>query len=78
MEAQRLPAIDMVRTGENIKLLRESKHISVRELQSIFSFSTPQAIYKWQNGTCLPTLDNIAALAFVFDVSIEDILVFLD
>jgi len=45
-----LPAIDMVATGRNITKLRENKNLTVKELQKIFGFTTPQAIYKWQRG----------------------------
>lgn len=43
------PIIDMVRTGQNITDLREKNGLSVKDLQDIFGFATPQAIYKWQN-----------------------------
>ena len=46
----------------------------MRELQDVFGFSTPQAIYKWQQGTALPTIDNLVVLAAVFQVRIDDIL----
>lgn len=52
--------------------------MSVRELQEIFGFATPQAIYKWQRGTVLPTVDNLAILAEVFQVYIDDILIMED
>lgn len=67
-------AIDMVATGQNIIRLRDDRGLTVRELQEIFGFATPQAIYKWQHGTALPTVDNLLVLAMVFDVRIEDIL----
>ena len=41
-------------------------------------FSTPQAIYKWQRGTALPTVDNLVVLAAIFGVKIDDILIFQD
>ena len=45
-----IPTIDMVGTGRNIVKLRESAGMSVRDLQDIFGFATPNAIYKWQKG----------------------------
>jgi transcriptional regulator with XRE-family HTH domain len=44
----------------------------------MLGFTTPQAIYKWQHGRALPTLDNLVALAAVFGVKIDDILVYQD
>ena len=69
------PAIDMARTGQNIADLRMQAGMSVRELQEIFGFGTPQAIYKWQRGLALPTIDNLVVLAAVFQVKLEDILI---
>ena len=70
------PVIDMAATGQNIVRLRKRAGLTVKDLQDIFGFATPQAIYKWQRGTAMPTLDNIAVLAAVFGVTIDDILVF--
>ena len=72
----RIPVIDMTATGRNIPRLRMNAGISVKDLQDIFGFNTPQAIYKWQRGSALPTVDNLVALAAVFGVRIDDILVF--
>ena len=52
--------------------------LTVRDIQDFFGFSTPQAIYKWQRGTAMPTVDNLAVLAAVLGVKIDDILVFQD
>ncbi len=70
-----IPTIDMVKTGQNIVNLREKAGLSVKDLQDIFGFATPQAIYKWQHGTALPNIDNLIALAAIFDVSVDDILI---
>ena len=70
-----LPTINMMATGQNIMRLRKEKGLSVKDLQEIFGFATPQAIYKWQHGAALPTLDNLLVLAAVFQVHMEDILV---
>ncbi len=73
-----IPAINMVKTGQNIANLREKSGLSVKELQDIFGFATPQAIYKWQHGTTLPSLDNLVVLAAVFHVPIDEMLIIID
>ena len=70
-----LPVIDMVRTGQNIGRLRKQAGLSVKDLQDIFGFATPQAIYKWQQGAALPTIDNLVVLAAVLQVRLDDSLV---
>lgn len=69
------PAIDLIRTGENILVLRKQAGLSVRDLQTAFGFRSPQAIYKWQNGAALPTVDNLIVLSRLLQVPIEQILI---
>ena len=69
------PTIDMVGTGENIMRLRIQNGYSVKDIQDVFGFTTPQAIYKWQHGAAMPTIDNLIVLAALFHVPMEDILV---
>ncbi len=71
-----IPAIDMMATGKNITKLRQDAGLTVKDLQTMFGFTTPQAIYKWQHGTAMPTVDNLVVLAIVFGVHIDDIIVF--
>ena len=73
-----IPTIDMVGTGQNINRLRKLAGVSVRDLQDVFGFATPQAIYKWQQGVALPTIDNLVVLAAVLNVKIDDILIMND
>ena len=70
-----IPIIDLALTGANIVKLRKAVGLTVRDLQAVFGFSTPQAIYKWQNGATPPTVDNLIVLAALLNVKIDDILV---
>ena len=70
-----IPRIDMVNTGLNITRLRRATNLSVKEVQEVLGFNTPQALYKWERGLTLPTLDNLIILAELFNVSLVEILV---
>ena len=70
-----LPCIDMTATGNNIARMRRQTGMSVQDLQQVFGFSTPQAIYKWQRGAAMPTLDNLVVLAAVFGTTMDAIIV---
>ena len=70
-----MPVINMTATGMNIARLRKNAGMTVRDLQAIFGFANPQAIYKWQRGEAMPTLDNMIVLAAVFNVTVDEILV---
>ena len=75
MRGGKLPAIDLMKTGQNITRMRKEAGISVRELQLMFGFASPQAIYNWQNGVSLPSVDNFIVLAAILGVTIDEILV---
>ena len=70
-----LPSINMTATGNNITQLRRRAGMTVHDLQNIFGFSSPQAIYKWQRGDAMPTLDNLVILASVFDTTLDAIVI---
>lgn len=72
------PRIDMKATGRRIRWLRERQGMSVRELQEIMGFEQPQAIYKWQRGECLPTVDHLLMLSRIFGLPMQDLLVIDD
>ena len=70
-----IPTVDLIKTGENIAKLRQAAGLSVKDLQEVFGFGTPQAIYKWQQGAALPTVDNLVVLSVIFGKTIDEILV---
>ena len=69
------PTIDLMRTGANIVRLRKAAGLTVHDLQMVFGVNSPQAIYKWQHGAALPTVDNLIVLAALLHVRIDDILI---
>lgn len=75
MDSTPFPVIDLVATGSNIQRLRQERGLSVRDLQRYFGFEEPRAIYKWQKGETLPTVDNLYALGVLLEVPMDGILV---
>ena len=67
------PSIDPVATGLRIKELRIEKKLKVEQISSFMGFESEQAVYKWQRGDSLPTLDNMVALSRLFETPIENI-----
>ena len=67
--------INIEKTGETIRRLRKERGVKINKIQAAMGFSTPQAIFKWERGICLPKLENIVILADILGVDkIEDIL----
>ena len=69
------PTIDLPATGENIRRLRTERGLSVREVSQALCLSDVQAVYRWQRGETLPSLDNLLMLGELFGVPIDEILV---
>ena len=67
--------IDPIATGHNILSLRQERGLSARDLQRYFNFDEPRAIYKWQAGQSIPSIDNLYALSALFDVPMDSIIV---
>ena len=55
---------------ERIKELRIEKELSINELGKQIGVSGA-AVSRWENGTRIPNLDSIYALAKFFDVSAD-------
>ena len=71
----KFPSINLIKTGQNITNLMKENNIKVVDLQNIFGFEYPQAIYKWKRGECLPTIDNLIVLSMIFKTPIDKILI---
>lgn len=69
------PIIDLEKNGEQIKRLRTLNGFSVHDIQNIFGFEYPQAIYAWEQGKSVPTIDNLLILATIFNVAVEEIII---
>ncbi|EFF67657.1 helix-turn-helix domain-containing protein [Eshraghiella crossota] len=68
------PVLDAKATGARIKEIRKAYHIKVEEIARFMGFESDQAVYKWQRGDSLPTVDNLYALSRLFGTSVDDIL----
>ena len=72
------PVINLSATGRRIERSRKAAGLTVRDVQTYFGFEYPQAVYKWQHGECLPSVDNLLALSRLLQVPMEDLLVYED
>ncbi len=67
--------INMIKTGKNIARLRRMNGLTVKEVQEVMGFNTPQAIFKWQRGETLPSIENLIVLSELYRTTIEEIIV---
>ena len=69
-----MPTINMPATGANIASIRKQKGKTIRDIQDACGVSAA-AVCKWQKGQCMPTIDNLIIMAFVFGVTLDDLVV---
>ena len=68
------PIVDLKETGKRINELRKSNGLSVKELSELVGVSI-HAVYHWQYGNKLPTIDNLVILVSIFGVTMDEIAV---
>lgn len=72
----KIEQIDLVATGANIRRLRNENGITVAQVQERLGLSSPRIIYKWQRGERQPSVENLIALSKMFNVVVNDIVIF--
>ena len=67
--------IDIPETSRLLKRLRIAHGYSVSELQRIFGFESPAAIYAWESDRSknIPCIENFDVLARLYDLHVEDL-----
>ncbi len=70
------PVINLVKTGQNIKTMRVEKGMSVQKLADFMEFEAVQAVYNWQSGKTLPSIENLKILSELFNKPMDEILIF--
>ena len=64
---------DMKNIGYNVKRLRTQKGLTQTAVADAIHV-TPQAVSRWETGTCYPDLESLINLAVYFDVRVDDLL----
>ena len=68
------PVLNTIAIGARIRELRIKNKLTVEQVRDFLGLESTQAIYKWQRGECLPTVDNLYALSVLFGTSVDGIL----
>lgn len=64
----------IISTGQRIKQRRIDAGYSVMRLAQLMHIHR-SAIYRWEDGYVLPSLDNLLTLADIFGCTLEDLIV---
>lgn len=67
------PVIDAKATGEKILRRRVEKGYTVLDVQKYLNLACPQAVYHWQAGRSLPSIDNFYALSTMLETTVNEL-----
>lgn len=69
----RKATLDKKETGHNIRSLIARSAFTYDDISEMLELSSSRVIYAWSSGKKLPSIENLANLAIVFNVKMEDI-----
>lgn len=69
--------VDIQATSKLLKSLRIQNGYTVKQLQEIFGFETPVAVYAWENEKSknIPCIENLDTLSKLYNCHVEDLYV---
>ncbi len=70
---RRREMIDFIAVGNNIASKRRELNLTQEELANKL-FVTRQLVSKWENGTGVPSIDDLLNMSEIFGITIEDLL----
>ena len=68
------PVIDARATGEKILRRRVEKGYTVLDVQKYLNLACSQAVYHWQAGRSLPSIDNFYALSTMLETTVNELI----
>lgn len=69
-----LPVVNKRDTGVNLRRIMDERGFTVKDIQQYLKLGSVQSVYHWLNGISLPTVDNLYALSYLFQVPVDDML----
>ena len=70
-----MPYVNVEATGLNLKNLFKANNLKVKDVQAVFGFANPQAVYNWLSGKSLPTVDNLVILSALLHTTLDALVV---
>lgn len=67
--------VNQKETGLRIYKMMAEKGITPRDVKETCHLASVHAVYKWYWGKSIPSIDNLVILAWMLDVTIDDIIV---
>ena len=68
------PTINLRETGINLHRIMDKRGITPKDIKEFLNLGSIQTVYNWCNGLNMPTIDNLYALSYLFQVPVDDML----
>ena len=68
--------LDKISTGIRIGTLRTKAALTHEELADLLQLKSSRVIYDWEAGAKVPNVENLYNLAKIFNIKMEDLLIF--
>lgn len=70
--------INLEATGKRIRAKRKALGLTMQDVIDRLYLGSLTAVWKWEKGMCLPTLDNLVNLAEVLECEPMDLIVVME
>lgn len=67
------PIINKRETGVNLRRIMDMRGVTAKDVQQYLGLGCVQSVYRWLDGTNMPTIDNLYALSELFQLPIDAI-----
>ena len=67
--------IDMDMTGKRIKDMIKTAGFTAKDVADACCLANPNAVWRWQKGINMPTLDNLVVIAKMCGCGLDDLVV---
>lgn len=69
------PLIDKEKTGRWLKLLFAVRGVRPKDIQEYLSLGCIQTVYRWLDGTNIPSMDHLYALSGLLGITVDQMVV---
>lgn len=66
--------IDMSGTGKKIKAQMVCADLTARDIADACDLANPNAVWRWQKGQIMPTIDNLVIMADACGCKVDDLI----
>ena len=67
------PLINKKATGNNLRRIMDMRGITAKDVQEYLRLGCVQSVYRWLDGSNMPTIDNLYALSELFQLPMDEI-----